>query len=125
MKKHIPKSLQIKHNNQVLKYLTPLSCHGDIIEPLSTVLKKYTDVQKYCPDGDNFKYYLWHTNNIIFSFAVGMKNIALKLPNSRTQECILDGAIKCASAGNEWYLFPYNTNKLEKWSKIAYEYAKK
>ena len=122
--KSVPEALQTKENDQVLKYLSPLICHSDIVEPLIKALEKYSDVYVFCPDGANFKYCFWYVDNRIFAFAEGMQKISLKLPEIRHEAVALDGGVKCDSAGEEWHSFPYNSNHLIKWASVSYGYAK-
>ena len=80
MMKPIPKTLLVEKNRQVLEYLEPLSCHGDIVEPLDKALSGLPDCNSFCPDNRNFRYCLWYLNDVVFAFAVGMQKVWL---NSR------------------------------------------
>lgn len=120
----VPAELQNKQNKSVLAYLRPLSCHGDIIEPIYAVMKKQPEVKFFCPDPRNFKYCFWYVDTSIFAFAAGMQHIGLLLPAALQSEAIASGALKTNDVGGDWFLFPYNHAELAKWFGIALAFAK-
>ncbi len=120
----VPAELQNTQNKSVLAYLRPLSCHGDIIEPIYAVMKKQPEVKFFCPDPRNFKYCFWYVDTSIFAFAQGMQHIGLLLPAALQSEAIACGALKTNDVGGDWFLFPYNHAELAKWFGIALAFAK-
>ncbi len=54
----VPAILLNAKNEEVLSYLALLSCHGDNIESLQTLLDAYSDVAWFCPDVKNYRYFL-------------------------------------------------------------------
>ena len=120
----VPAELQNKQNKSVLAYLRPLSCHGDIIEPIYAVMKKQPEVTFFCSDPRNFKYCFWYVDTSIFAFAQGMQHIGLLLPAALQSEAIACGAIKTNDVAGDWFLLPYNHAELAKWLGIALAFAK-
>ena len=123
IEKAVPDELKTDKNEEVLAFLKPLSCHSDIVEPLMNSLSDYSDVKSFCPNGRHYKYVFFYANKTLFAFAVGKQNIALRLPENQLKAAIAHGSSSCKNAGNHWFWFSYDTEKIHHWSKIAYEYA--
>ena len=120
----VPAELQNTQNKSVLAYLRPLSCHGDIIEPIYAVVKKQPEVKFFCPDPRNFKYCFWYVDTSIFAFAQGMQHIGLLLPAALQSKAIASGALKTNDVAGDWFLFPYNHAELAKWLGSSLAFAK-
>jgi|GEM_PF-3586097 len=124
MELEVPSELENNKNKSVLAFLKPLSCHGDIIEPIYGLLKREKEVKFFCPDPKNFKYCFWYIENSIFAFGSGMQNIGLLLPANFGVEAISSGAIESKNLGINWFLFPYDHVELAQWVALALASAK-
>src|SRR5690554_600049 len=99
MEIEVPSGINNHKNKSVLAFLRPLSCHGDIIEPIYSFLKREKEVKFFCPDPQNFKYCFWYVENSIFAFGSGMQHIGLLLPAKFGVEAISRGAIESKNLG--------------------------
>jgi hypothetical protein len=124
MEKAVPKNLQIETNKLVLQFLKPLSCHGDIVEPMDKILRPFADVGSFCPNGYEFKYSLYYVNNVVFAFGAGMHNITVRIPNKYHQSALEKRASNGLSIGEDWFNFTYNSLFLKEFVVAAYESAK-
>lgn len=124
MEIEVPSELKSKKNQSVLEFLRPLSCHGDIIEPIYGLLKREKEVKFFCPDPHNFKYCFWFIESSIFAFGSGMQHIGLLLPEKFSVEAISTGALESKDLGMNWFLFPYNHAELKEWVGLALASAK-
>ncbi|WP_157672106.1 hypothetical protein [Cellvibrio sp. PSBB006] len=118
MRRQVPPQIDNDINQEVLKFLGPLSCHSDIVEPLERCLEAYGDVSSFCPAPAEFTYVVWYVGDVVFAFATGMQEVALRMgggsqaSGNRHQQ--LDG----------WYNFPYNSKDLCSHVHYAYNHAK-
>ncbi|MGM8227199.1 hypothetical protein ACSV5M_11485 [Cellvibrio sp. ARAG 10.3] len=124
MEIEVSSELKNNKNKSVLEFLAPLSCHGDIIEPIQGLLQSESGVKFFCPDIQNFKYCFWYIENTIFAFGAGMQHIGLLLPPQLSNKAISSGAVVAKSVGGNWLLFPYNHVELKKWVGLALAFSK-
>ncbi|MBU2714338.1 hypothetical protein, partial [Zooshikella harenae] len=122
--KRLPKEIDNVGNKEILERLDGGSCHGDIIEPLEKVLSSLDGVKSYCPDGKNFAWCCWYVNGAVFAFGLGMQKIGLLLPPNTWLKDKRVGEYFGKYDGNDWWQLDWNSQSIEKWSKVAYEYAK-
>jgi len=109
--KPIPKHLLNDNNKRVLEYITPLSCHGDIVQYIEKAYSNNPSVTAFCPDGKNFRYCFWYKEDTIIAFAVGMQNVYLYLPD----DAKISGARNFSTVGDGWFEFPYDHEELGYW----------
>jgi len=119
----VPEKLRTKKNEQVLTYLEPQDCHSDILEPLENALRRFSDVQGFCPNTWRYRYVFYHVKETVFAFAAGMRFVTLRLPEDHHEEAMAQGAFNCKEAGDDWYSFLWDMEQMDRWSGIAYEYA--
>lgn len=124
MEIEVPSELKNAKNKSVLEFLEPLSCHGDIVEPIYGFLQSESGVKFFCPNPKNFKYCFWYIESSIFAFGYGMQNIGLLLSSQLSKEAIVSGAVVANNLGGNWVLFPYNHFELGKWVGLALALAK-
>lgn len=124
MTKSIPLEIDIDLNREVLGLLRGTSCHSDIIIPLKKCLSRYEDVGSYCPDGKNYSYVCWHTNNIIFAYTTGMQKVSIRLAQTGDLDLNRLNSPDNFHKPNSWYSIPYNSSNLCILVNSAYESAK-
>ena len=124
MTQPVPLQLLNARNKEVLDYLAPLSCHGDNIEPLQSILSVYRDVALFCPDVKNYRYFLWYVGDTIFAYGVGMRNVSLRIPDDSTAMAADAGVDSLQFDDETWISFTYDYEQLGDMVKLAYDYAK-
>lgn len=107
MMKSVPNVLINAKNQQVLKHLSGLSCHSDIVLFFSEALKAHKQVKSFCPDPENFSYCLWYMGDEVFAFAASMQEIAIKLPPEAVDKAFKQ--LDSNELGPDWYLVSYST----------------
>lgn len=117
MRRRLPDDVHNDKNKEVLKFLEPLSCHGDIVQPLSQCLRRYEDVSCFTPDSEAFKYVLWYVKETVFAFAVGMHEVSLRL----SSECNFSAREHENLRG--WISLPFDSSELCDVARMAYERA--
>ena len=123
MNLEIPDCLNIATNRLVLNYLKPLSCHGDNIEQLMKILKNYPDVLGFCPNGKQHKYALFYVHNVIFAYGVGMRSVAIKIPEGMQDYAVSKRATKNESIEESWYEFDFQSEYMAEFIDISYQHA--
>lgn len=117
MHRRLPDELHNDKNKEVLKFIEPLSCHSDIVEPLSQCLRQYDDVSCFTPDSEAFKYVLWYVKDTVFAFAVGMHGVSLRI----SSECTFSGREHEHLKG--WTSLPFDSSELCDAARMAYKSA--
>lgn len=119
---------------EFLKQYQP-SAHGDIVELLTQSTRDLADINFYCPDTDNYAYYVAHTKEgVIFAAAIGMSGLLYRLPKQAVSGALSKGGEIFKELGDNWVNFnPFwpeqeNTNKnlvkeMQHWCKLAYHHA--
>lgn len=124
MTQTLPAVLLNDNNTEVLQYLGPLSCHGDNIESLLAYLSRYPDVQRFCPDASNYRYFLWYTGDTIFAYGVGMSDVCLRIADTETARAAEYALDSWRFDGACWFSFPYDCAQLEDLAGLAYRHAR-
>ena len=101
----VEEKLRIAANGPVLAYLRGKSAHSDIVFPLESAARNFSDVELYCSDRENFGYVFAFTGTTIFGFAVGMGSVCLKLTQELASAAIGAGAVANPEAGPDWICF--------------------
>lgn len=112
------------NNAEVLQYLEPLSCHGDNIESLLSYLSRYPDVHRFCPDAQNYRYFLWYTEDTVFAYGVGMSDVCLRITDTETTLPAEYARASWCFDGASWFSFRYDCEQLEDLAGLAYHCAK-
>ena len=120
----VPQQLLNQKNREVLDYLEPLSCHGDNIEPLQEILASYPEVESFCPDSKNYRYFLWYVDDVVFAYGVGMRNVCLRIPPASADLAIDIGTDNVQFDGETWCSFSYDCEQLHQMVKLSYDHAK-
>jgi len=124
MTKSVPAILLNGNNAEVLRYLDPLSCHGDNIELLQSLLAAYRDVYWFCPDTRNYRYILWYTGNTVFAYGAGMQYASLRIADNDAEQAAEFARDNRRLDGSSWFSLPPRCEQLEKLARLAYEHAK-
>ena len=111
------------------------SAHADIVDLLRKSASDLPDVKFYCPDTDNYAYYLAHTRNgVMFAAAIGLSGLMYRLPNQAMSGALVKGGEVIKELGENWVNFnPFwpeedqpNKNiesEMQHWCKLAYHHA--
>ena len=129
MLQDIPRDLETARNRPVLRYLEGLSAHSDVVEALATALKPLGDVQCFCPDPAEYRYYVASTRGIIFAVALGMGTIGFRLDQRMRSRGLASGGVTFPECGPEWVSFTLFRDDwpridLELWARKAYVAAR-
>lgn len=120
----VPQQLLNAKNEEVLDYLEPLSCHGDNIVQLQAILKSYPDVKSFCPDINNYLYFLWYIGDTVFAYGVEMHNVSLRISAENAAEAVDAGVDSFQFDGETWCSFSFDCEQLGDLVKLSYDYAK-
>lgn len=121
---NLPLLIDRAKNAEVLAYLNGRSCHGDIIEPIDSVLRTISDVGWFCPEKHNFSYCCWYVRGLIFAFGTGMREITLRLPPLQSKLDNRPDVFLGRYDDGQWWSITYDHPSLKKWALPAYEHAK-
>ena len=88
------------------------------------ILASYPEVESFCPDSKNYRYFLWYVGDVVFAYAVGMRNVCLKIPPTSTDLAADAGVDNVQFDGESWYSFSYDCEQLHELVKLSYDYAK-
>lgn len=95
-------------NADVIGYLSRHhpSAHSDLTDELFLAADPDGTEKSYCPDGPSYAYVLLYTGiDIIYAIAIGMKQIAFRLPTSSISAARLDGGEGDPQIGSHWITF--------------------
>jgi hypothetical protein len=98
-----PNELDSDINLQVLKYISPLSAHSDVVDELKMALSPLGDIQEHSPK--QHAYVAASTNGVIFAVALGMSTIAFRLDRRMQSRALASGAAELPECGVEWVTF--------------------
>ena len=126
MRKSIPTHLLNDTNKTVLEYLEGKSAHSDTVEVWGKSLDPFEGVAFFCPDTDNFEFFIAYYGNTIIGYVEGMQKISYRLSNSACLKAKVSGGIVEKEIGKNWVSFRIFQNKLVEpdiklWAKYAYE----
>jgi len=119
---------------EFLKLYQP-SAHADIVELLTKSARNLPDVSFYCPDTDNYAYYVAHTRGgVMFAAAIGLSGLMYRLPKQAMSGALVKGGEVFKELGDNWVNFnPFwpeqdtpNKNlvqEMQHWCKLAYHHA--
>jgi hypothetical protein len=129
MLQDIPRDLETVRNRPVLRYIEGLSAHSDIVEALATAFKPLGDVQHFCPDPAEYRYYVASTRGVIFAVALGMNTIGFRLDDRMKSRALASGGAPFLECGPEWVSFTLFRDDwpridLEFWARKAYVVAR-
>ena len=129
MLQDIPRDLETLLNRSVLRHIEGLSAHSDIVEALGTALSPLGDVQHFCPDPAEYRYYVASTRGVIFAVALGMSTIGFRLDERMRNRALVSGGVTFPECGPEWVSFtPFRADwpqiDLEFWARKAYVAAR-
>ena len=124
-------------NQSMIEFLTQHqpSAHADIVDLLRKSASDLPDVKFYCPDTDNYAYYVGHTRGgVMFAAAIGLSGLMYRLPNQAMSGAFVKGGEVIKELGENWVNFnPFwpeedqpNKNLVEEmkhWCKLAYHHA--
>jgi hypothetical protein len=116
--------LQNDNNAEVLRYLEPLSCHGDNLELLQSLLTAYPDVYRFCPDTRNYRYILWYTGNTVFAYGAGMQYASLRIADNDAEQVAAFAQDSLRLDGSNWFSLPAYCEQLENLARLAYQHAR-
>ena len=100
-------------NKAVLKYLceSAPSAHSDLVDELSLAVQDAPGSSLYCPDKAKYAFFAAHRlDYTIVALALGMKQIAFRLPEDLVPEALHDGAVPFPAIGSEWVSFAPSSN---------------
>lgn len=111
------------------------SAHSDIVDLLIQSAEDLPDVHFYCPDTDNYAYYVAHTSEgVMFAAAIGMSALMFKLPKQAVSGAVVKGAEIIEDIGEDWICFnpfwpeenqkKYSVKDMKHWCKLAYHASK-
>lgn len=124
-------------NQQIIGFLKQYqpSAHTDLVQRLVESCKELPQIKFYCPDTDNYAYYLAHTpNGVVFAAAIGLSALMYRLPKQAMSGAIVKGGEIFKDIGEPWVSFnPFwpedqslnkvNAAEMKQWCKLAYYYA--
>lgn len=128
MNQPLPDSLATESNRPVIAFLDGKSAHSDICEPLSLAIQGLENTEKFSPNWQEYRYFIAHTNSVIFAFATGMSAIHLRLQNEHREALLAQRAYQAEKVGPLWYGFPLFggfecEQNLKHWAAEAHKYA--
>jgi hypothetical protein len=129
MEKPLPENLSNQANKRILDFIRNFSAHSDVTEALLRSVKPLGDVQWYCPDPSQYRYFLVSTRTIIFGFAMGMNIVAFRLNAPFNERAVGSGGRAIPELGKEWIGFTLFRDDwpevdLSFWARKAYVYAR-
>jgi len=129
MEREIPVGIANAINEPVLEFIKLTSAHSDVSEALTEAVKPLGDVQLFCPDASQYRYWVASTQGIIFGFAIGMNTIAFRLNPPFNSRALETGGSLIPGLSNEWIgfiLFRDDWPKVDLtfWARKAYVYAR-
>ena len=129
MTQSIPRELQNEINRQVLNYLNDKSAHSDVVDSLIAGANSLGDVQFYCPDPAEYRYFVVSTKGAIIAIALGMDTVAFRLDERMKARALESGGALLSECGNEWVSFTlfrddWPTVDVEFWARTAYAAAR-
>lgn len=122
-------------NRKIIRYLkrNRLSAHGDLVDVLFAASNEIENRQVYCPDAENFSYFLLHTvSGVIYAVAIGMHELAFRLPEGEVSNALSAGGTMDRELGKGWVAFkafppgiPRERvdQELKSWCECAYQHA--
>lgn len=109
------------------------SAHSDVAEEMFIAADRIKDRRCYCPDGSQYAYCFLHTKaGVIYSLAVGMKNLTFRLPEDEIPMALADGGELFSGIGGPWVSFnPFLVNestvktraRMKSWCELAHQFA--
>ncbi|MDH5484603.1 MAG: hypothetical protein OEY43_05130 [Gammaproteobacteria bacterium] len=110
------------------------SAHADMVELLVKSAADLPDVKFYCPDTDNYAYYLAHTRGgVMFAAAIGLSALMFRLPKQAISGALVKGGEIIQDVGDDWVSFnpfwPEQENKkniyqdMQHWCRLAFHHA--
>ncbi|MDQ1363928.1 MAG: hypothetical protein QG652_1790 [Pseudomonadota bacterium] len=110
------------------------SAHSDIVELLVKSAENLADATFFCPDSDNYAYYLAHTREgVVFAAALGLSALAFRLPNQAISGALAKGGEAFGELGNNWIMFnpfwperndEHLLDDMQHWCRLAYHHAR-
>lgn len=124
-------------NEEIINFLKQYqpAAHSDIVRLLVESASDLKDIKFYCPDTDNYAYYLAHTpDGVIFAAAIGMSALMYRLPKQLLPDALKKGGEVIPEVGESWVSFnpfwpetekkaPVDLKSMKQWCKLAYKYA--
>ena len=122
-------------NTSLLEYLQKQqpSAHADLVELLVKSAESLENVLFFCPDSDNYAYYLAHTRGgVVFAVAMGMSAMVFRLPKQAVSGALAKGGEIFTALGNNWIMFDpfwperndeHLLHDLQHWCRLAYHHA--
>lgn len=96
-------------NSDVVQYLANHhpSAHSDLVDELSTAAGPARANKFFCPNGSSYAYVLLYTDaDVIYAIAIGMKQIAFRLPTGAFAAAQMAGGEAAPVIGTHWISFP-------------------
>ncbi|HEX5635672.1 MAG TPA: hypothetical protein VFY78_01175 [Gammaproteobacteria bacterium] len=127
--------LNREENATLIEYLQKErpSAHSDMVELLVKSADGLQAVTFFCPDTDNYAYYLAHTRGgVVFAAALGLSALAYRLPNQAISGALAKGGELFKELGNNWVMFnpfwperdnEHRVQELQHWCRLAYHHA--
>ena len=122
-------------NSDAVQYLANHhpSAHSDLADELFTAAGPARANKFFCPNGSSYAYVLLHTDaDVIYAVAIGMKQIAFRLPTVSLIAALAAGGEAAQVIGTNWISFPIFLRKsdislerarLKHWCGIAAAHA--
>jgi hypothetical protein len=129
MEQKVPDNLSNRWNKPVLDFIRGFSAHSDVTDALLQSVKPLGDVQSYCPDPSQYRYFVVSTRTIIFGFAMGMNTVAFRLNAPFDERAVVTGGSPIPELGKEWISFilfrdDWPEVDVSFWARKAYVYAR-
>lgn len=124
-----------EENTSLLEYLqkNQPSAHADLVELLVKSADTLENVSFFCPDSDNYAYYLAHTRGgVVFATAMGMSAMVFRLPKQAISGALAKGGQVFNELGSNWVMFDpfwperndeHLLHDLQHWCRLAYHHA--
>lgn len=128
-------ALNREENASLIEYLQKEqpSAHADVVDLLVKSADMLAGVSYFCPDSDNYAYYLAHTRGgIVFGAALGLSALAFRLPNQAISGALAKGGELFKELGDNWVMFnpfwperndEHLLHELQHWCRLAYHHA--
>ncbi len=129
MDQNVPVNLQNRINEAVLRHIRDASAHSDVTEVLLQAIAPLGDVQTFCPNASQYKYFLVSTRQIIFGFATGMNSILFRLDPIIKARALATGGNDLTVISPEWISFTLFRDDWPEidvtfWARKAYVFAR-
>ena len=129
MDQNVPVNLQNRINEAVLRHIRDASAHSDVTEVLLQAIAPLGDVQTFCPNASQYKYFLVSTRQIIFGFATGMNSISFRLDPIIKARALATGGNDLTVISPEWISFTLFRDDWPEidvtfWARKAYVFAR-